>query len=186
MSESETSYSVFSGVSKYRFRRVLYIALFWTVIDIIVSLLNLNRTPQGPLSLLVRSCLVLLMSLVMGYLFVFALRGIFKYRSLWVNFLAKTFILLFAALIMTFLVKFVDNKFIQGFSTKDSFNIFFNETFRANWLLKRTLYWIVLFAVTQLYIEINDKYSPGVFVDILSGKYMKPKIENRIVMFLDL
>jgi adenylate cyclase len=44
----------------------------------------------------------------------------------------------------------------------------------------------VLFVITQLYIEINDKYSPGVFFDIMAGKYLKPKIENRIVMFLDL
>lgn len=122
----------------------------------------------------------------MGYMFVFTLRGIFRNSSLWINFIAKTIILLFAALLMTFLVHFVDNKFIQGFTYSDSLNIFFNETLKVNWLLKRTLYWIVLFVVTQLYIEINDKYSPGVFFDILAGKYLKPKIENRIVMFLDL
>lgn len=122
----------------------------------------------------------------MGYMFVFTLRGIFRNSSLWINFIAKTIILLFAALLMTFLVHFVDNKFIQGHTYSDSLNIFFNETLKVNWLLKRTLYWIVLFVVTQLYIEINDKYSPGVFFDILAGKYLKPKIENRIVMFLDL
>lgn len=186
MLSSGTSYSIFSGVSKYRFRRVLYIAMFWTSIDIIVSLLNNYQFLNSPLSLLVRTCLVFLMSLVMGYMFVFTLRGIFRDSSLWVNFLAKTFILLLAALLMTFLVHFVDNKFIIGLSTKDSFYTFVNETLRINWLLKRTLYWIVLFVVTQLYIEINDKYSPGVFFDILAGKYLTPKIENRIVMFLDL
>src|SRR5690606_33770082 len=50
----------------------------------------------------------------------------------------------------------------------------------------KTLYWFVLFVITQLYLEINDKYSPGVFFDILRGKYIHPKIENRIVMFIDL
>jgi adenylate cyclase len=40
--------------------------------------------------------------------------------------------------------------------------------------------------VTQLYIEINEKYSPGVFMDIMMGKYAQPKVENRIVMFMDL
>jgi adenylate cyclase len=35
-------------------------------------------------------------------------------------------------------------------------------------------------------LEISDKYSPGVFLDILAGKYIKPKVENRIVMFIDL
>jgi adenylate cyclase len=37
-----------------------------------------------------------------------------------------------------------------------------------------------------LYIEINEKYSPGVFIDIITGKYMQPKIEKRIIMFIDL
>lgn len=186
MLTSGASYSIFSGVSKYRFRRVLYIAMFWTLIDIIVSLLNNYQFLNSPLSMLVRCCLVFIMSLIMGYLFVFTLRGIFRDSSLWTNFLSKTIILLLAALLMTFLVHFVDNKFILGLTTKESLRTFADETLQVNWLLKRTLYWIVLFVVTQLYIEINDKYSPGVFLDILAGKYLTPKIENRIVMFLDL
>ncbi|MEO6453915.1 MAG: adenylate/guanylate cyclase domain-containing protein, partial [Ginsengibacter sp.] len=32
----------------------------------------------------------------------------------------------------------------------------------------------------------NEKYSPGVFIDILLGRYIQPKIEKRIVMFMDL
>jgi adenylate cyclase len=45
---------------------------------------------------------------------------------------------------------------------------------------------MVLFVLTQLIIEVNEKYSPGVFMDILLGKYLEPKIEKRIVMFIDL
>lgn len=48
------------------------------------------------------------------------------------------------------------------------------------------MYRLTLFALTQLYLEINDKYVPGVFLDILAGKYLKPRIENRIIMFKDL
>jgi adenylate cyclase len=40
--------------------------------------------------------------------------------------------------------------------------------------------------ITQLIIELNEKYSPGVFMDILLGKYVHPKIEKRIIMFMDL
>ena len=35
-------------------------------------------------------------------------------------------------------------------------------------------------------MEINEKYSPGVFWDILMGRYIQPKVEKRIVMFIDL
>ncbi|MDB5203857.1 MAG: adenylate/guanylate cyclase protein [Ferruginibacter sp.] len=186
MIKQDTKYSIFSGVSKYRIRRILYIALFWTAIDVIVSMLNNYLVKHSLFSLFIRECLVMVMSLIMGYLFVFTLKIVFRKRPLWVNFLAKTIILLFAAFAMNFLVHFVDNKFIMGMTTGQSLRTFFNETVQVSWMLRRVLYWVVLFVVTQLYIEINDKYSPGVFIDIIAGKYINPKIENRIVMFLDL
>ena len=45
---------------------------------------------------------------------------------------------------------------------------------------------MIIFFITQLILIINEKYSPGVFMDILVGKYLHPKIEKRIVMFMDL
>jgi adenylate cyclase len=186
MLNAENKYSIFSGVSKYRFRRILYIALFWTAIDLVAAVLNDYNSIHNDYSLLIRSVLVFFMSLFMGYLFVFTLKSIFKRSPLWINFLTKTVILLCAAFVITFLIHFVDKKLILGLSGEDSLNIFFTDSLEPKWLIKRTLYWIVLFVVTQLFLEINDKYSPGVFVDILAGKYIKPKIENRIVMFIDL
>ena len=186
MLNAERKYSIFSGVSKFRFRRILYIAIFWTFIDIIVALLNDYNYLHNDYSLFIRAVVVFFMSLIMGYLFMFTLKNVFRKSPLLINFLAKTVILLAAAFAITFLIHFVDKKLVLGLSGEVSLNIFFKESMEPNWLVKRTLYWIVLFAVTQLYLEINDKYSPGVFLDIMAGKYIKPKIENRIVMFIDL
>jgi len=186
MLATENTYSILTGASKYRFRRVLYIAIFWTSIDVVVQLLNNYLGEHDIVSLFIRSSLVFVMSLIMGYLFVFTLKNIFRKSSLWVNFLAKTIILLFAAFTMTFIANFVDRMFIQDMSAGDALRTFFSETLQASWIIRQNLYWIVLFIVTQLYIEINDKYSPGVFMDIITGKYMKPAIETRIVMFIDL
>ena len=36
------SYSIVSSVKKFRLRRVLYIAIFWTTIDLIATILNFN------------------------------------------------------------------------------------------------------------------------------------------------
>ncbi|MEP6711239.1 MAG: adenylate/guanylate cyclase domain-containing protein [Ferruginibacter sp.] len=186
MLNEENKYSVFSGVSRFRFRRIIYIAIFWTLIDAVGSLLNDYLSQHPYYSLLIREGLVFIMSLIMGYLFVFTLRHIFRNSPFWKNFLAKTFILLLAAFVMNFLVHFVEDKFMAGQSSARALNNFFTEAMHPYRLLRRILYWIILFLVTQLYIEINDKYSPGVFLDILAGKYLKPKIENRIVMFIDL
>ncbi|MEO7265604.1 MAG: adenylate/guanylate cyclase domain-containing protein [Ferruginibacter sp.] len=184
---SEKSYSFFSGVSKYRFRSILYIALFWTFIDLVVSLISRQSYIERPLSaFLLRGLLVFIFSFMMGYLFIFTLKNLVRNGSLWINFLVKTVILLFAAFTMNFLVHFAENKLVMGMSGSEANRDFFMGTLHIKWLLQTTLYWIILFVITQLYLEINDKYSPGVFVDILAGKYIKPRIETRIVMFIDL
>lgn len=186
MLKADQSYSFISGITKFRVRRVIHIAVFWTLIDLISTALNFNTHDNHTKSILVRALLVFGMSIIMGYLFVFTLKSIFRKSSMAVNFFAKTFILLVAALIMNFLVHFVDHFFISGDSVQRAVNIFYENIFDKNWLLKRTLYWLILFAITQLYLEINDKYSPGVFIDIIMGKYIQPKNENRIIMFIDL
>ena len=35
-------------------------------------------------------------------------------------------------------------------------------------------------------MEVNEKYSRGVFLNIMLGKYLQPTEERRIIMFLDL
>jgi adenylate cyclase len=183
---SKSNFSIFQGIKKFRIRRVFYIAIFWTFIDMISTILNFNTHESHTKSIALRALLVFFMSSVMGYLFVFTLRNIFKNKPLLTNFFAKTFILLFAALAMNFFAHFLDDLLVDKYSVKESLENFYVNIINGNWLLKRTLYWLILFAVTQLYLEINDKYAPGVFLDILSGKYMTPKIENRIIMFIDL
>ena len=186
MLKAEHRFSILTGLRKFRIRRVMYIAVFWTIIDVISTALNFNTHENHTKSLIVRALLVFLMSSVMGYLFVFTLKSIFRESSIAVNFLAKSLILLVAALVMNFIIHFTDDLAIHGLGVSGSIHNFYSNTMDSGWLLKRTLYWMVLFFITQLYVEINDKYAPGVFIDILMGKYIRPKIENRIIMFMDL
>lgn len=127
-----------------------------------------------------------LMSGIMGYLFVYTLRNIFKVRPILFNFFVKTLILLFAALTMNFLSHLADNIFVENLNLRKRLYDFYHYTITDNWLLRRILYWLISFAITQLYLEINDKYALGVLLDIIAGKYIKPRIENRIIMFIDL
>lgn len=187
MKSLNSSYSIFSGAGKYRMRTILYIAVFWTLIDIIVILLVKNGNTASQIkSLLLREIAVFIMSCVMGYLFVFTLKNVFRNQSPFVNFIFKTVILLGAAFLMNFLVHFLDTVFIIGKNSQEAFRFFVNETMKTKWLMQKVLYWLILFVITQLYIEINEKYSPGVFIDIIRGKYMQPQIEKRIIMFMDL
>ncbi len=181
-----SSYSLFSGFGKYKMRTVLYIALAWTLIDSIVVLLMRDDHLKTFRFLLVRESAVFIISCFIGYLFVFALKNVFSKRSPVVNFIFKSFILILAAFLINFLVHFLDNIILHDKELTDAMQLAFKDMLQTKLLLRKILYWLILFVITQLYIEINEKYSPGVFIDIIRGKYMQPRIEKRIILFMDL
>ena len=181
-----SSYSFFSGLGKYRIRTVLFIAIAWSLIDIMVVLL-LSDGQHKPFKFhLVRESAVFIISGLIGYLFVFALKNVFRTRSPLYNFVFKSMILIAAAFIITFLIHFADSLFFNDFTYQNALQRSLDEVLQIRMMIRKVVYWLILFAITQLFIEINEKYSPGVFIDILSGKYTQPKIENRIIMFMDL
>jgi adenylate cyclase len=187
MRSSSTSYSIFSGLGRYRIRTILFIALFWTLIDIVAIVLFKDHHVKSPIkSGLLREFAVFVMSCVMGYLFVFRLKNVFSRQSVFINFIFKSIILVLAAFTLNFLVHFFDSVFMSSKGVGEALQLSLDDMFQIKVLLQRIIYWMVLFVITQLYIDINEKYSPGVFIDIITGKYMQPKIEKRIIMFIDL
>lgn len=52
--------------------------------------------------------------------------------------------------------------------------------------IKNGLVWSFIVAVTQLLLQMNSKFGPDTFWNIIKGKYNTPKTEKRIFMFLDL
>jgi adenylate cyclase len=177
-----------SEVTKYRLKTILFVAIFWTLIDTLV-VLTLNHLPDNNnnvKSILLREGILFLMSLIMGYLLVVSLKKLFRNFHLWAAFLIKSLILLAAAFIMQLLLYAANSVTIWDLPISSAFHSFYGAMFNVYWLLQKISYWLILFLITQLIIEINEKYSPGVFIDILFGKYVTPKIEKRIVMFIDL
>jgi adenylate cyclase len=174
-----------STLNKLRIKTVLFIGFFWTAIDFVIMIMREN-TQVHIHTLLFREILMFVISLIMGYFFVFRLKRIFKSYPLWINFLAKSIILLASALSLTFILQFFNSVFILKESPELSYEALRNYALYQNWLARKIVYWISIFFVTQLILIINEKYSPGVFIDILTGKYRRPQVENRIVMFIDL
>lgn len=52
--------------------------------------------------------------------------------------------------------------------------------------VKDLVFWGIVIIFTVVAITIRDKYGPGVIWHLITGKYHKPKHENRIIMFLDM
>ncbi len=126
------------------------------------------------------------MSSLMGYLLIFKLRQLFRDIPLLFSLVLKTSILLIASVVMNFLLHATYSIFILHLTLEESLHKFFEDATSTIWLLHHSLGWVALFLITQVAIEFYEKYSPGVFWDILIGKYIRPKVQKRIVMFLDL
>lgn len=174
-----------SNLNKIRLRTVMYIALFWTAIDFVIVLIRENPQMHSR-ALWARELVMFSVSLIMGYVFVYRLRKMLRRLPLWLNFLAKSVILLSSAFVLTFIIQFTNTYFFQNLTASEAFHEIQAYALYRNWLLQKIIYWMIIFFITQLILIINEKYSPGVFFDILAGRYITPKVETRIVMFLDL
>ncbi|MDB5200055.1 MAG: adenylate/guanylate cyclase protein [Chitinophagaceae bacterium] len=178
-----------SNITKYRIRSVLFIALLWTLVDWITVLLRNQEIAshvQREHSLWMREILMFILSVIMGYLFVYKFKRMMRHYPLWFNFIAKSIILLASALVISFLIQFVSFTLVSGQTPDFALHNILVYALHKNWLLQKIIYWIVIFFVTQLFLLINERYSPGVFMDIFLGRYTQPKIEKRIIMFMDL
>lgn len=177
----------FSFLSRYRFLLILYISIGWTLIDLVVVLTRKDPQYYSFVSAFaLRSFLVFIMSLCIGYLLVFKLKRLYRNRSLWLRLVARSALLLVAAYVVNYIIHAANIFFILKLSISQAFQLYGQDAFHPQWLAQKIMYWMLLFLLTQLIIEVNEKYSPGVFMDIMLGKYLEPKIEKRIVMFMDL
>ncbi len=185
-----------SFIEKYRFRWVLFIAVIWTLIDVAywIRYMNMPATMRDDTTfefistkaVILRAVIVFCMSSVMSYLLIFSLREMFRNLPLLLNLFIKTAVLLSASLVMNLLLHITYSIFILNISFIGGLQRFFGDAQSVSWLFQHSVGWIMLFLCTQITIEINEKYAPGVFWDILIGKYIQPKVEKRIVVFIDL
>lgn len=177
----------FSFVSRYRFSLIFYISACWTIVDLVMVLTRPEPSYYSFASAVaLRSILLFTMSLGIGYLLIFKLRLMFRNKPLAVSFFLRSGILLFAAYIINFIIHTANIIITLHYSVFDALHKYAEDATNIGWITQKMLYWMVLFVLTQLIIEVNEKYAPGVFMDILLGKYIEPKIEKRIVMFIDL
>jgi adenylate cyclase len=52
--------------------------------------------------------------------------------------------------------------------------------------LKNALVWLIVLVLTQVTLQVNDKFGQGNWINFLFGKYHRPREETRIFMFVDL
>src|SRR5581483_3523122 len=91
-----------------------------------------------------------------------------------------------AAFLLNFLLHFTYIWLIEKEPLNTKLGHHYYKIFQTSLFLSQMVRWLITFLITILIIEVNEKYSPGVFADILLGRYLNPKIEKRTIMFIDL
>jgi Adenylate cyclase, family 3 (some proteins contain HAMP domain) len=183
-------------ISKYRIKLVLGIALVWTIIDTGIYLykfysehVQYDSVPfdmQSWVVIALRLVIIFFISLVMAYLLVYELKQLVRNLPLWLSLVIKTICLLGAAFVLNFILHFTYIWLIEKESVTNELNNFYYTIFQTSLFVSQMMRWLAIFLITILYIEVNEKYSPGVFFDILWGRYINPRIEKRTVIFIDL
>lgn len=181
-------------VKQYQFKWILIIALSWTIIDIARFSIFIGVARNAEYTFIpvtfwlttVQFLIVFIFSMFMAYLIVSRFKKTFRNFPLWLGIILKTLILFIYQLLLYSLLFFVVYYYIYNNTPADIFTRYKQYFFHTNYLLNNSGTWILLFMITQLVVEINEKYSPGLFRDILAGKYIEPREEIKIIMFIDL
>jgi adenylate cyclase len=105
---------------------------------------------------------------------------------LWFGLLIKLIVLVGAAFLLNFILHFTYIWLIEKEPLTTELGHSYYRIFQTSLFVSQMFRWLITFLITILLIEVNEKYSPGVFLSILAGRYITPKIEKRTVMFIDL
>ena len=162
-----------SVVKKYEVKVIFIIAISWTLVDLFLFFLRAasNVLPvkySDPETntieaIILREVNVFILSLIIGFFLVSILRKFLRDSSLWVNLLVKTVILVLVTMIMNLFIYCSYLILLKDYSISGAVERFWGNTTRPQWLIPKMTEWLLLFLITQLAIEINEKYSRGVF-----------------------
>lgn len=188
------SIQVSSHVARYRIRRIVLISIAWAGIDLFMYFRNVYTRDDIDYpylentfsAYLLRFCIVLPGSLLMSWLMFRQLIFFFRKRALLTGWLLKALVLLLVALVLTIISFFLHFLLIKGAGFNETLIQSRNYFLYTGLMTDSLLFWLVMLLSAQIIVEIDQKYSPGVFWEILTGKYLKPRSEKRIIMFLDL
>lgn len=172
----------------YRLYVVFNISLIWVVFSIIF-LYNIVGVEKEILVERRLSFFSLAFALI-GFIIVsaeaFFLKNAFHKYPFWLSIIMRmslTF-LLFICISVFFLLAYYIIRYDGSF--RDFTSVFFNDILMTPSFLMFMIDLGLLAFISIILLEITDKYGPGGFTNMLRGRYNKPRIENRIFIFLDI
>lgn len=186
-----------SGRNRRRIGQIVWITAIWTLVGMLDALNThvladsdyLNRTHFYKFDryLWVSMSSAFISGIVCGVILLFFLRDRFRNQSFGLALLINSIVI---------------STLCFGFSTI-AYDIFLSLRYQESvlaplvleetrhWLMsglyaKNLVLWTIVTFITIIFINVNDKYGPGILAKLLLGRYHRPREEERIFMFADI
>ncbi|MEP7373850.1 MAG: adenylate/guanylate cyclase domain-containing protein [Chitinophagaceae bacterium] len=187
-----------SAEYKIKWNKVLTIIIVWMIIAVVISIYDhialhskLSRGTPADYSFFTNLVFNIISAFIGGILgggfLVFFVNEKLRSKPYWMTvlFVAISFILIvafIAALLSLIIAPTITGKPLIDPETRKAFsNSLFNSVH-----LKNIVIWSIVVALTQLTLQINDKFGQGILWNFIKGRYNIPREETRIFMFVDL
>jgi adenylate cyclase len=183
-----------SFLAVYRLRWIAVIAISWTLIQLLLyyRVFFTGAHDYYPYrenifsAYLLHGVVLFFLSALMAYLMLVEWRVRFRNVSILTGWMIKTLLLLLMTTLATAFVFIAHYIVITEFSFSHALDKLLFCFFKTGFLIDSLFTWVVIILITQVVVEVDQKYSPGVLWHIMTGKYLRPRTEKRIIMFLDL
>jgi len=175
-------------ILRYRFLILGNISIIWVVFAFLFlyNIIFIESSLLTGKSILLFSVAFATMGFVISLVLVFYLKSAFRHYPMWLSVLIKMALMFGLFVLMAFAMLAAYYVFSRDETLNEFAGSFYREVFLTRTFLIFVLDLAVMTLLTILILEVTDKYGPGGFWSMMRGKYAKPKIENRIFIFLDI
>lgn len=177
-------------------RRILYyklailvnISIIWVVFAFLFlyNIILIEKELVTGRSLLLFSLAFAIIGFVVSAALVFYLKNAFRHYPFWLSVTLKMLMAFGLFLLIAFIMLAGYFIFSEHRTLNDFADGFYREVFLTRAFMIFMFDLSVMTLLTIIILEVIDKYGPGGFWSMMRGKYLNPRIENRIFIFLDI
>jgi adenylate cyclase len=175
-------------ILRYRLITLANISIIWVVFAFLFlyNIILINKDDMTGHSLIVFSLAFAIIGFVVSAALVFYLKNAFRHYPFWISVILKMLLAFGLFLLIAFVLLASYYAFGQPESLNDFAEIFYRDVFLSKAFMIFMFDLGIMTLLTIVILEVIDKYGPGGFWGMMRGKYLKPRIEDRIFIFLDI
>ena len=175
-------------IINYRLIILANISIVWVVFAFLFlyNIILIDKNDVTGRSLIIFSLAFATIGFVVSAALVFYLKNAFRHYPFWLSVVMKMFLALGLFLFIAFVMLASYYVFGQRESLNKFADIFYREVFLSKAFMIFMFDLGIMTLLTIVILEVIDKYGPGGFWGMMRGKYLNPRIENRIFIFLDI